>query len=53
MMIDPTPSGWKYGFPKPYTFTPSHPNLPGEEYEREFKEWLVDEGYPVDLAYAS
>jgi len=34
MMIDP-PSGWKYGFPKPF------PN--GVE---NYKEWLVANGYP-------
>lgn len=33
--IDP-PSGWKYGFPKPYD-KDKHPN---------FRQWLLDEGYP-------
>lgn len=34
-MVDP-PSGWKYGFPKPY------PN----KYEGNLREWLVKNGYP-------
>ena len=35
-MIDP-PSGWKYGFPKPYN---NPDNLPIEE-------WLIKNGYPA------
>lgn len=49
--VDP-PMGWRYGFPKPFTFQPSHPNLPGEEYEQEYRQWFVDEGYPRELANA-
>ena len=51
-LIDP-PQGWMYGFPKVFDFTPSHPNLPGEEYEQEFREWLVDNGYPRNLCTES
>lgn len=35
LMIDP-PSGWKYGFPKPYTRTN----------DKTLQEWLVENGYP-------
>lgn len=45
IIVDP-PSGWKYGFPKRFTFKPSHPNLPGEEYDQELKRWFIDNGYP-------
>jgi len=48
IMVDP-PYGSAYGFPKPFTFTPSHPSLPGEEYEVELKNWFRDEGYPDRL----
>lgn len=48
ILCDP-PEGWKYGFPKAFTFTPSHPNLPGEEFDRELKAWFVDAGYPRSL----
>lgn len=48
LVVDP-PEGWKYGFPKPFTFKPSSPNLPGEAYEKEFAQWFIDEGYPKRL----
>ena len=50
--IDP-PSGWMYGFPKVDDFAPSHPNLPGEEWKQERRQWFIDNGYPekdVELA---
>jgi len=51
-MVDP-PSGWQYGFPRPYDFEPSHPNLPGEEYRQEVREWWRDTGYPSkDIDFA-
>ena len=37
LIIDP-PSGWKYGFPRPYD-NPS--NIPIEQ-------WLVEHGYPQE-----
>lgn len=40
MMYDP-PSGWKYGFPKPYL------PLPGET----LKETLLRDGYPEDAFF--
>lgn len=48
LVVDP-PEGWKYGFPKIWDFKPSHPNLPGENYEQEYKEWFLDHGYPQKL----
>tara|TARA_R110000782_G_scaffold102791_7_gene190231 strand:+ start:12875 stop:13078 length:204 start_codon:yes stop_codon:yes gene_type:complete len=36
-MIDP-PSGWKYGFPKEFTW---------DESKETFYEWMEKEGYPV------
>ena len=39
LMIDP-PSGWKYGFPKPYT-KPKKMSL---------VEWLIKQGYPKEEA---
>lgn len=44
-IIDP-PSGWKYGFPKEDTFTPSKPDLTEDEYNRERVQWFLDNGYP-------
>jgi hypothetical protein len=37
-IIDPTPYGWMYGFPKEYD------NPSGKDLE----EWLEENGYPVD-----
>lgn len=48
LLVDP-PSGWMYGFPRPFDFKPSHPNLPGEEHDREFRQWFRDHGYPDKL----
>lgn len=45
-IVDP-PSGWRYGFPRPFDFTPSHPSLPGEDYEHEYRQWFIDHGYPA------
>lgn len=42
LIIDP-PSGWRYGFPRPYDKKP----------DETLEEWLIDKGYPhnmVDLA---
>lgn len=39
ILIDPA-SGWKYGFPKPYTKAP----------EETLKDWLVANGYPEKMA---
>lgn len=52
IIVDP-PTGWKYGFPREFDFKPSHHNLPGEEYDKELRDWFVDCGYPradVNLA---
>lgn len=38
-----------YGFPRIFDYKPSHPNLPGEEEQREFQEWFRDNGYPQEL----
>lgn len=38
LMVDP-PSGWRYGFPKPYFKNAIKDN-------DELKAWLVSEGYP-------
>jgi hypothetical protein len=38
LIVDP-PSGWKYGFPKPYFKNEI-------ETETEVKNWLVENGYP-------
>lgn len=48
LIVDP-PEGWKYGFPKLYTFKPSHLSLSEEEYDKERKQWFRDEGYPEKL----
>lgn len=48
ILVDP-PSGWRYGFPREFDFQPSHPNLPGEEYEKEYEDWFRDYGYPQKL----
>lgn len=37
MMIDP-PSGWMYGFPKPYNPRPYQST----------EDWLMENGYPED-----
>lgn len=37
---DPTPDGWKYGFPKPYN--------PREN--ETAKDWAIRNGYPKELA---
>ena len=42
LMIDPTPDGWKYGFPKP---------APSENVDLDA--WAVEQGYPKELAYSS
>ena len=39
--VDPSPGGWRYGFPKLYDKKKDGPDL---------KEWLVKQGYPRDLA---
>lgn len=44
LLVDP-PEGWKYGFPREFDFKPSHPNLPGEEYEEELRQWFIDTEY--------
>ena len=41
--IDP-PEGWKYGFPKPMSNDLKYDHTHGVE------EWLIDEGYPRELA---
>ncbi len=38
LMIDP-PSGWKYGFPRPYDAKP----------DQTVGEWLIEKGYPKEL----
>lgn len=38
IIIDP-PSGWQYGFPKPFTKTE----------DQTLEEWLIEEGYPQKL----
>lgn len=38
LIIDP-PSGWKYGFPKPFTKTD----------DQTMEEWLREEGLPEEL----
>lgn len=44
LMCDP-PSGWKYGFPKPYTFVyPEQNNSP--PFETMERQWWLDNGYP-------
>lgn len=44
-IVDP-PSGWMYGFPKPYTC--EHSGDP-EKYEQERNDWFIAEGYPEEL----
>lgn len=39
ILIDP-PSGWQYGFPKPFTKKP----------DESLKDWLIANGYPEKLA---
>lgn len=44
MLIDP-PSGWRYGFPKPYVNPDNKP----------LEDWLLENGYPqfeIDLGMA-
>lgn len=48
VIVDP-PMGSAYGFPRAYDFEPSHPNLPGEEWEEERRQWFRDNGYPQSL----
>ncbi len=50
-ICDP-PSGWLYGFPRPFDFEPSHPHLPGEEFQKEWYQWWTDQGYPAKLILA-
>lgn len=38
-IIDPSPAGWMYGFPKPYD---NPQNIPIDE-------WVVQNGYPKHL----
>lgn len=38
LLIDP-PSGWKYGFPRPYD----------KKDDQTLEEWLVEKGYPQSL----
>lgn len=37
-IVDPSPAGWRYGFPKVYDNTNG----------RSIEEWLTDNGYPVE-----
>jgi hypothetical protein len=48
LIIDP-PSGWQFGFPKKFTFKPSSNSLSDEDYDQEFCQWLLDEGYPQSM----
>ena len=45
--VDP-PSGWRYGFPKDYTFVPSSTTLSAGDEEDEFCAWLEANGYPIE-----
>lgn len=48
--VDP-PEGWRYGFPKPFTF-PGSILLPGAK-EKALRKWFIDNGYPerdIELA---
>lgn len=41
-MCDPTPDGWRYGFPKPY-----------QPENEDTKAWAIRNGYPEELANKS
>lgn len=45
VLVDP-PSGWAYGFPKPFTFVASGNK---ETYEDELHSWFIENGYPAAL----
>lgn len=48
LLVDP-PSGWQYGFPRPYDFKPSRRGLTEEEYKAEQAAWFRSRGYPQAL----
>lgn len=46
LIVDP-PSGWKHGFPKPFTFQPSQAAREDDTiYKIELENWFIKEGYP-------
>ena len=51
LMIDPTPRGWMYGFPKALPESAIHGKGSDLFVRKNFDliEWLVNEGYPEEL----
>lgn len=48
LIVDP-PSGWKYGFPKEYTFAPSSVDLTETQFDQEREQWFISNGYPEEM----
>ncbi|AUZ95354.1 hypothetical protein FDI40_gp595 [Agrobacterium phage Atu_ph07] len=48
LIVDP-PAGWKYGFPKEYTFVPSSVDLTEVQFEKEREHWFITNGYPEEM----
>jgi hypothetical protein len=48
LVVDP-PEGWKYGFPRPYSWKPSRPGLRPEQRQAEMEAWFKAHGYPQKL----
>lgn len=51
LMVDPTPRGWMYGFPKALPESAIHGKGSDLFVRKNFDliEWLVNEGYPEEL----
>lgn len=48
LIVDP-PEGWKYEFPRRFTFKKSAEDITEEQYQQEFEQWFLDHGYPNEL----